>query len=488
MTQEAIPPAGESYLEGGDGGSSLPVRRSGRVRKRMLPFNDDADHPKERPAASSNSTSARRNSQRKAAPEVFDIPDNLLEASLAPWKENEKAEWASWVELESDPAFFTAILGLLGVKGARIVELLSADEDSLAALPAPVYGMIFLFEYVGESMDEGKNNEPSEDVWFANQTTNNACATIALLNILMNTEGLQLGEKLLRFKQESKGLSAPLRGHMITNSTWIRTAHNAFSRRLDLLNAVLAVQNDVDQKKIRTKAKRKKAKAKVSDNDTAYHFIAFVPIGQKVWQLDGLSNKPVFLGEYAPGQHWTSAVSPVIQQKMAHHEMELSFSLLALCADNASQLRQKLAANVRRLESLETRFKSNSEWKPKANSSIIHSSSDDRLPLYQLDAEDIRTSVSDEKTPEPTSGTVEAGLQAWEQLCDEQQRLRSQYEDELGGLETTGVLGRTKDHTPAIHEWVKLLAGHGVLMQLHEEASRHNAPWPGVVGQRPSGM
>jgi ubiquitin carboxyl-terminal hydrolase L5 len=69
----------------------------------MLPFNDDADHPKERPAASSNSTSARRNSQRKAAPEVFDIPDNLLEASLAPWKENEKAEWASWVELESDP-------------------------------------------------------------------------------------------------------------------------------------------------------------------------------------------------------------------------------------------------------------------------------------------------------------------------------------------------------------------------------------------------
>jgi ubiquitin carboxyl-terminal hydrolase L5 len=80
------------------------------------------------------------------------VPDNLLEASLAPWKENELAEWGGWTELESDPvslnsllgarcvlivrqAFFTLVLGLLGVKGARIVEALSVDEDSLAALP-----------------------------------------------------------------------------------------------------------------------------------------------------------------------------------------------------------------------------------------------------------------------------------------------------------------------------------------------------------------
>jgi ubiquitin carboxyl-terminal hydrolase L5 len=62
------------------------------------------------------------------------------------------------------------------------------------------------------------------------QTTNNACATIALLNIIMNAENLSLGEKLREFKQESTGLSPPLRGNMITNSTWIRTAHNSFAR------------------------------------------------------------------------------------------------------------------------------------------------------------------------------------------------------------------------------------------------------------------
>jgi ubiquitin carboxyl-terminal hydrolase L5 len=51
-----------------------------------------------------------------------------------------------------------------------------------------------------------------------------------LLNIIMNAEGLGLGEKLRKLKQETKDLSPPLRGNMIDNSTWIRMAHNSFSR------------------------------------------------------------------------------------------------------------------------------------------------------------------------------------------------------------------------------------------------------------------
>lgn len=46
----------------------------------------------------------------------------------------------------------------------------------------------------------------------------------------MNAEGLALGEKLRTFKQDSIDLSPPLRGNMITNSEWIRTAHNSFAR------------------------------------------------------------------------------------------------------------------------------------------------------------------------------------------------------------------------------------------------------------------
>ncbi len=106
--------------------------------------------------------------------------------------------------------------------------------------------MVFLYEYVAEKAVEP--TETGRDVWFANQvsnpepansvantyhdyqTTDNACATIALLNIIMNAEGLALGEKLRKFKEESNDLSPPLRGNMINNSVWIRTAHNSFAR------------------------------------------------------------------------------------------------------------------------------------------------------------------------------------------------------------------------------------------------------------------
>lgn len=86
-----------------DVGSPLPLRRSGRPRKRRSDHSEDADYNKEPLATLRPSTETRRNPKRRAAPEAFDMPDNLLEASLGPWKENEQAEWASWIELESDP-------------------------------------------------------------------------------------------------------------------------------------------------------------------------------------------------------------------------------------------------------------------------------------------------------------------------------------------------------------------------------------------------
>lgn len=79
-----------------------------------------------------------------------------------------------------------------------------------------------------------------------------------------------------------------------------------FYSRLDLLNAALALQNDVDDRKKRartsaTRQKKKKVKREKVNKDksggsSAYHFIAFVPVGRQVWQLDGLTSTPVFVG------------------------------------------------------------------------------------------------------------------------------------------------------------------------------------------------
>lgn len=112
----------------------------------------------------------RRNTKRKAAPEVFDVPDNVLGVSLAPWGENELMEWPSWTEVESDPVFFNRILRLLGIREAKVREVLSVDEESLLLLPEPLYGLVFLFQVMDE---EEEDLEPDEEfeLWFANQVS-----------------------------------------------------------------------------------------------------------------------------------------------------------------------------------------------------------------------------------------------------------------------------------------------------------------------------
>ena len=48
----------------------------------------------------------------------------------------------------------------------------------------------------------------------------------------------------------------------------------------------------------RSPASNKRRKTKAKDSDTAYHFIAFVPVDGGVWQLDGLQKAPTRLGTH----------------------------------------------------------------------------------------------------------------------------------------------------------------------------------------------
>jgi len=175
-------------------------------------------------------------------------------------------------------------------------------------------------------------------------------------------------------------------------------------------------------------------------------------------------------------------MQPVLEKRMMRYETErLSFSLMALCGDNFSVRRRRLAENIRILHQLNAKLSSaNQEWTASrfadADPDVIYRLEDTRLAAYQLDAEDILTCPDrTESANFPETQTVQAGLEVWEKTAKEQKRIRNEYEAELrtslGGQESAAaaVFGRTKDHTAAIHEWVKKLAQHGVLKELHEK-------------------
>jgi hypothetical protein len=81
---------------------------------------------------------------------------------------------------------------------------------SYCASHSPIHAFIFLFKWVGHgdpTKMDGKLEEPVGSHYFAHQVINNACASIALLNAVMNIQdpNVQLGEELSNLREFSDG-------------------------------------------------------------------------------------------------------------------------------------------------------------------------------------------------------------------------------------------------------------------------------------------
>jgi hypothetical protein len=62
------------------------------------------------------------------------------------------------------------------------------------------------------------------------QTANNACASVALLNIVNNIPDIDLGENLKSFKEFTMPFTPALRGDAINNFEFVKRIHNSFAR------------------------------------------------------------------------------------------------------------------------------------------------------------------------------------------------------------------------------------------------------------------
>lgn len=217
----------------------------------------------------------------------------------------------------------------LGVQDVQFDELYSIDSDSLREL-APVYAVIFLFKYGKLDREYAQKNEPidgtydpeylEKGIFFANQTIQNACATQAVLNSLLNkTDSVEIGEELGNIKLFITGFDPELCGETLSNSEVIRTIHNSFSAPRFIDSSELP-QPEVDDK----------------DNGL-FHFITYLNINNAIYELDGLKKYPIKHESLGSSDEFYDKLPSVLQRRIAKYSGEIRFSLLAITNNKLNQ-------------------------------------------------------------------------------------------------------------------------------------------------------
>ncbi|RUS16821.1 ubiquitin carboxyl-terminal hydrolase [Endogone sp. FLAS-F59071] len=234
------------------------------------------------------------------------------------------ADAGNWCLIESDPGVFTELIADIGVKGIQVEEIWSLDDDTLEGLK-PIHGLIFLFKWQGAQSSEpySEFSDADNHVFFAQQVITNACATQAILSILLNSSTIELGEELTKFKSFAAELPPDMKGLAISNSVLIRSVHNSFARSDPFVMSELRDSRD-------------------EEKEDLFHFISYLPVHGALYELDGLSRGPVNLGP-CTDDDWLAKVRPVIQARMAKYtSSEIRFNLMALIRSRPEMYEEQL--------------------------------------------------------------------------------------------------------------------------------------------------
>lgn len=95
-----------------------------------------------------------------------------------------------------------------------------------------IYGLIFLFKYVKNSgYNPNVLSVYDEDLYFPKQVITNACATQAILGVLLNNdERINIGDEMREFKSFTNLMDPYMKGLSISNFEKIRIEHNKFAK------------------------------------------------------------------------------------------------------------------------------------------------------------------------------------------------------------------------------------------------------------------
>ncbi|XP_067945551.1 ubiquitin carboxyl-terminal hydrolase calypso-like [Watersipora subatra] len=237
-----------------------------------------------------------------------------------------------WYELESDPGLFTLLVEDFGIEGVQVEEIY--DIDTVTEMCSEALGFIFLFRWIEDRrrrrklMDEHslsvKDSKILRDIFFAHQVIPNSCATHALLSILLNSDGetVKLTDELLELKTSTRGMIPEQKGDAIGRIPRVANAHNSHA-----------------SPHLRHQQEKKSSAPTASQAGEAYHYVSYLPVNGRLYEMDGLKPWPLDHGEVEKGD-WTQKFSDVIAERLGGGD--IMFNLMAVVPDKRLGWRRKL--------------------------------------------------------------------------------------------------------------------------------------------------
>jgi hypothetical protein len=283
-----------------------------------------------------------------------------------------------WQELESDPGLFTLLVEDFGCRGVQVEEIYDLQRNPL--VDGSVYGFIFLFKWIEErrsrnrhttnsSRNNPNNQDPSyhpptdvedeetlnDKLFFAHQIVPNSCATHALISVLLNSSSVELGPILTRLKEHTRGMSPENKGHAIGNTPEVATAHNSHASFYDQPEIVSSAEKMPAATTARTASNQvRSGLTSTYTTQDSFHFVSYVPINGRLYELDGLKRFPVDHGPIDANEDWTEKFRRVIRARLSQEgssgtsgvdsgiSPDIRYNLMAVVPDKRVTLSNKL--------------------------------------------------------------------------------------------------------------------------------------------------
>ncbi|GAB7363355.1 hypothetical protein MBLNU230_g3635t1 [Neophaeotheca triangularis] len=210
------------------------------------------------------------------------------------------------------------------------------------------------------------------------------------------------------------------------------------------------------------------------DAEAKYHFIAYMPIGDRVWQLDGLDHHPMDMGAFAPGA-WMETVAPMLQARMLQYaEGNIEFNCLAVVHDPLIRAREELLENIKGLLAVEGGLGEVVEdWKECEGTEEVDGTLAGPCPRHEIsdkDLEAMEVPMGLATQLKEHADDLLGLLEMRQGLMKRQRGLRAEVRDlvvKREDEEKSAEIAR-EDYTEFVHEWLAALASNGQLTNVLE--------------------